>query len=214
MRLLAARRRRAQGGFTFVELVMTIAITAVFSIALYGAFMATIEMGRGHESQATAQAEARNAMDLMARDIRQSISANAGLTAPVDTITPTQLVIYVDMSRDPAAKDPRPYRIRYRLDGTRLLRETAAPIGAAPPYTYPAYGPEDVLVQGVANGAAPVFTAVTREGVPMSSNVIPPASRDVAQIGLRILVANANGNDRNRPTELTTDVALRNAISL
>lgn len=208
------RRRRGQAGFTFVELLMTIAITASFSLALYGAFIATVEMSRGHESQARAQADGRTTLDRFSRDVRQAVSADAGLTVPIESLGPAQIVMYVDSTRDASAYDPRPFRVRYRVDGDRLLREQATPIGATAPYTYGAYGPEEVLLEGLVNGAVPVFTAVTTQGVAMPATVNPPFSRDIAQVGIRIRVAGANGNDLSQPTELTTDVALRNVITL
>ena len=208
------RRADAQGGFTFVELLMTIAITSLFSVALYGAWLATLEMSRGHESQATAQAEGRTALDRVGRDIRQAVSADAGLTTPVESLQPNELVIYVDSRRDASQVEPRPYRVRYRLLGGSLVREQAAPVGAAPPFTYGAYAPEEVLVGNVVNGGAPVFTALTEQGISMGASVYPPFSRDIAQVSVRLRIDNANGNDRSQPTELATDVALRNAVTL
>ena len=214
-----ARRARAlraagQGGFTFVELLMTIAVTSLFSVALYGAWLATLEMSRGHESQATAQAEGRTALDRVSRDIRQAVSADAGLTTPVESLQPTQLVMYVDSRRDASQVEPRPFRVRYRIVGGSLVREQATPVGASPPFTYGSYSPEEVLVQDVANGGVPIFSALTEQGTPMGSSVFPPFSRDIAQVSVRLRVANTNGNDQTQPTELRTDVALRNVITL
>lgn len=213
-RRASTRRASAQGGFTFVELLMTIAVTAMFSVALYGGWLATVEMSRGHESQATAQAEGRTALDRVTRDVRQAVSADAGLTTPIESLRSNELILYVDSRRDASQVEPRPYRVRYRLLGTSLVREQSAPIGASPPFTYAAYAPEEVLVQDVANGGLPIFTALTEQGVAMGTSVYPPFSRDIAQVSVRLRIANTNGNDQTQPTELRTDVALRNVITL
>jgi hypothetical protein len=153
-------------------------------------------------------------MDRLAREVRQSVSADNGLTTPVNRVAPSELVLHVDPDRDPTELDPRPHRVRYRVVGGELVRERALPIGTAPPYSYGAYGAREVLVEGIENGAAPMFAGFTIQGAALPATVNPPATRDVAQVRIRLFVASRNGQDTSNPTEFTTDAALRNVIDL
>ncbi len=207
------RPRAASSGFTLVELLLGIALASLFAVALYGFFFAGLDSTRGHQTQAAAQSSARTALDRLAREIRQAVSPDDGLTPPVLALSPTSLELYVDPARATGATSPRPHRVRYRVSGSRLVRERALPVGAAPPYSYGAYGAAEVLVEGLAGGAAPLFRATTPEGVARSASVSGPQARDIAQVSVRLMVAQRTGS---APTtlELHTDVALRNAIRL
>ena len=208
-----ARRRAAQAGFTFVELIMGIVLAAIFAGALYGFFFAGLDAARSHESQARAQAAARTALERFSRDVRQAISPDDGLTPPVASVSAAAVEVYVDGRRDLGSTSPRPQRVRYALAGAQLIRERSLPAGAAPPFTYGPYGAREVLVDGVTNGAVPVFRAMTREGVALPASVSGPQARDVASVSIRLRVAQKTGVARTT-LELATDVALRNAVRL
>jgi len=203
----------AREGFTLVELLLGIALASIFAAALYGFFFAGLDSARSHQTQAIAQSSARTAIDRVVRDARQAISPDDGLTPPVLGLTATSLELFADPARATGATTPRPQKVRYRVTGSQLVRERATPVGATPPFAYGAYGAREVLVEGVANGAVPVFRAVTAEGVPMPASVSGPQARDIAQISVRLRVAQRTGNAATT-LELHTDVALRNAIRI
>jgi prepilin-type N-terminal cleavage/methylation domain-containing protein len=205
--------RPAREGFTLVELLLGIALASIFAAALYGFFFAGLDSARSHQTQALAQASARTAMDRLVREARQAVSPDDGLTAPVLAVTTTSLEMFVDPARATGATTPRPQKVRYRVAGSQLVRERAMPVGAVPPFAYGAYGAQEVLVDGLANGAVPVFRAATPEGVAMSTSVSGPQARDIAQISVRLIVAQKTGNAATT-LELHTDVALRNAIRI
>jgi prepilin-type N-terminal cleavage/methylation domain-containing protein len=208
-----ANSRPGREGFTLVELLLGIALASIFAAALYGFFFAGLDSARSHQTQAIAQSSARTAIDRAVREARQAVSPDDGLTPPVVAMTPTSLEMFVDPARATGATTPRPQKVRYRVTGTQLVRERALPVGATPPFAYGAYGAREVLVEGLTNGAVPVFRAVTAEGVPMSASVSGPQARDIAQISVRLRVAQRTGNAATT-LELHTDVALRNAIRI
>jgi prepilin-type N-terminal cleavage/methylation domain-containing protein len=206
-------RRGARGGFTLVELLLGVALASIFAVGLYGFFFAGLDSARSHQTQAIAQSSARTALDRLAREARQAVSPDDGLTPPILAMAAGSLEMYVDPARGAGATTPRPHKVRYRVSGSRLVREYATPVGATPPFSYGAYGPGEVLIEGLTNGAAPVFRAVTAEGVQMAATVTGPQARDIAQISIRLLVAQRTGNAATT-LELQTDVALRNAIRI
>lgn len=204
-----AGRRHAQGGFTLVELLIGLVLGAIFALALYGFFDTSLTSAGTQRDQATAQADGRRAMDVMTRDIRQAVSPDAGVTPPIVALTPTTLVLYVDESRAPGNAATKPWRVRYQIVNGALTRETDDPVGSAPPYVYGGYGPAETLVPNVRNGAAAMFTATDADGAALAASLTPPATADVAGVGIRLVIGYRTGY-ANSTLELTTDVAPRN----
>lgn len=212
-RLLAARRGPATAGFTLVELLVGLVLAMIFAIALFGFFFAGMDRVRTHESQARAQMEGRTALDRLVRETRQAISPDDGLTPPIIAISPTTLEMYVDPSRAAASIKPRPEKVRYAIVGGQLVRESSSPVGASPPYAYGPYARREVLIERLQNGAVPAFRASTTEGYVLPTIPAPTQLRDIAQISIRLILSQKTGN-ADTTLELTTDVALRNAVRL
>ena len=217
LRCLARRRRASerggQAGFTLIELLMGIVLASIFSIALYGFFFAGLDAFRTHESQARAQSTGRITLGYVERDIRQSISPDDALTAPVVALCPTNLEIYVDPQRSATVTKPRPQRVRYAIVSNQFIRETSDPIGSTPPYTYGPYIHRVVLIDAVQNGAIPAFAAVTNKGAALPACPGANQLRDIAQVSVRLLASQKTGNSATS-MELRSDVALRNANRL
>jgi len=192
---------------------MAVILASIFSAALYGFFFAGVDAARTHESQARAQATGRETLDRLARDVRQAISPDDGTTAPMLAVTPTSIEMYVDSRRAAAATKPVPQKVRYRVSGAQLVRERALVLTTVPTVTYGAYGGTEVMVEDVRNGATPIFTTSTFEGVALPTTVAGPSARDIAQVSVRLLIGQKTGNS-NTTLELRTDVALRNAIRI
>jgi Tfp pilus assembly protein PilW len=192
-----------------VELLLGIVLASIFGIALYAFFFSGLTSAQTHQNQAIAQAEGRRAMDRLTRELRQAVSPDAGLTPPITTISPTQIVFHVDNDRTASTATPRPQRVRYRITGGQLIRESAAPIGTAPPYTYGAYVQPDVLVSNVQNGAVPLVTGFRPNGTALPASAAPPVTSEAAEVTIRLIVGYRTGS-ANSTLELTTDVAPRN----
>jgi type II secretory pathway pseudopilin PulG len=212
-RLLASRRGPASSGFTLVELLVGLVLAMIFALALFGFFFAGMDRVRTHESQARAQMDGRTALDRLVRETRQAISPDDGLTPPVISLTATTLEMYVDPSRSATSLTPRPEKVRYSIVGNQLIRESSSPVGASPPYAYGPYARREVLIPALANGAVAAFRATTNEGYLLPATPAPTQLRDIAQISVRLMVAQKTGNAATT-LELTTDVALRNAVRL
>lgn len=212
---MSARRRRARraAGFTLVELMMAIVLGSIFAVALYGFFFAGLDHARSQQTQALAQSTGRTAIDRMAADIRQAISPDGGLNPPVISVSPTALQIYVDGNRSASATTPRPQKVKYELLNGQLVRTTADPTNATPPWVYGAWNPPEVLVANVVNGSAAMFSSVTEKGAALPATPLSTQMRDVAQISIRLLIGQTTGANATT-LELTTDVALRNATHL
>lgn len=209
----AAPVRRAQHGFTLVELLMGVILASLFAVALYGFFFAGVDRVRSQEGQARAQMEGRTALDRLVRDARQAISPDDGLTAPMIAFSPTSVEMYVDPSRSHSALVPRPERVRYRIQSDQLIRETAIPVGVTPPFSYGSYGRREVLIERLQNGSTPAFRALTNEGALLPPTPAPTQLRDIAQITIRLILSQTTGNAAST-LELNTDVSLRNAVRL
>jgi hypothetical protein len=121
------------------------------------------------------------------------------------------VILYSDPDRDPADLTPRPYRIRYSVVGGELLRESAAPVGSVPPYSYGSYGTPETLVDGLQNGSTPVFRAFTEQGLQLATPVAQP--RDIKSVRFALVVGQKTG-EKATTTELSADVTLRNAVRL
>lgn len=206
-------RRESQAGFTLIELLMGIILSSVFAVALFSFFFSGVDSVRTHESQARAQTSGRSAIDRFAREARQAISPDDGLTAPIVSLCPTALEMFVDPSRSTAATTPRPYKVRYAVVANQLIRESAAPVGVTAPFSYGAYRGREVLVEDVANGAVAAFVASTYGGDAMAACPSAIELRDIAQISVALVVGHKIGNS-NSTLELKTDVALRNAVRI
>jgi hypothetical protein len=144
-------------------------------------------------------------------DVRQSVSPDGGVMAPVIALSPTSLEIYVDPSRATSATTPRPQKVRYSIVANQLVREAADPVGAAAPFSYGAYGSSEVLIESLSNGATAAFTAAMADGTALPATPTATQILEIAQVSIRLLVSQKTGN-KATTLELNTDVALRNAI--
>lgn len=188
---------------------MAIAISTGFAVGLYAFFFAGLDAGNTHQSQARAQGSLRATMELFTRDVRQAISPDDGINGGIMSLSATSIVMHVDPNRDPAATFPKPLRVTYQLMGSQLVRRTQQPIGAAPPYSYSAFSPPEVLVDPVQNGVKPIFQAFTEQNVNLGSPV--SQTRDIKTIRITVIAGQKTGNSPTT-TELTTDVTLRNTL--
>ncbi|MFN8122448.1 MAG: type II secretion system protein [Thermoleophilia bacterium] len=202
------RRRSRNAGFTLPELLIGIVLMAIFGLALLGFYTSSLNQATTHESQAKTQADGRTALDRLESEIRQSISPDAGITPPIASLTATSIVFYYDGTRDPTDLSTFPQRVRYQVVSGQLLRDVANPVGAAPPYTWTGYGPQEVLATGVQT-AVPLFAAEDDSGAALAASLTAPATASIALVHMRLVLAYRTGQS-NSTLELSTDVAPRN----
>jgi len=201
-------RRDRSAGFTLPELLIGIILMAIFGLALLGFYTSSLNQATTHENQARSQADGRTALDRLEGEIRQSISPDAGATPPIASLSPTSIVFYYDGTRDPTDLSTFPQRVRYQISGGQLLRDVANPVGAAPPYTWTAYGPQEVIATGVQT-AAPLFAAEDDAGAALAATLNSPATGAISLVHMRLVLAYRTGQS-NSTLELSTDVVPRN----
>ena len=195
---MTVRLRRSyaarQAGFTLVELLVAMVLVGVVAAAVYASFISGVEASSSRDTQARAQNNARAALEEFTRDVRQAVSPD-GLAAPVAAApTATSIELWVDNRRSLTATTATPVRVRYRLSGTNLVRQTLS--GST-------WSAEDVLAPAVVNGSTALFTAVDVNG---TATAIPGA---VATISLRLILGDRSGRS-STTTELQGDATLRN----
>ncbi|MDP3771506.1 MAG: type II secretion system protein [bacterium] len=154
---LAACGLRLAAGFTLVEVLTVLAVTAAV-LALLVAI--SVSMGRSFRvatAQRDATITAERALDRLVGDVRAArIGADGG--HPLRTADDQELVITSDVDDDGDAE-----WVRYTLvdatspDGGRLERSVIEASGAPPRYDL-ANIVTDVLARGIRNESQPIFT--------------------------------------------------------
>lgn len=193
---MSGRVRERQSGYTLIELLLGMLLAGILATAVYAFFVAGLEASSGRDSQSRAQNNARLAIEVFTRDVRQAVSPD-GIVAPVASApTSTRVELWVDTNRTAGAITPIPKRVRYMLSGNRLVRQVL---------TAGVWSPESVLAEPVANGSTPLFSAMDTGG---DATTVPGA---IATISLRLILADRSGRAATN-TELIADATLRNRI--
>lgn len=187
---------RHEGGFTLVELLVSMSILVIGVTVAWSALMTTTVKTAGRAQElATLQTEVRSTVDRLAADLRQAACNDT--VPPVTTATGTQLTFY---SPDRAS----PYHLRqvaYQLSGGELDRAFATSTNTnGPPWTIPALGSWAKQVGSIVNST--VFTYEDANGNPTSN----PAS--VASVNVALTVAARPGLGGASST-YQTSIALR-----
>jgi hypothetical protein len=125
-----------QGGATLIEQLVSLGLGALMMTGLFGYFRAELFQLRSLETKAATMEDARGAIDIMVRDLKNAGSWGTG-TAPVETgalddpsgdgdnvcnrvyaATPTLLHVQMDLNGDGDCVDVEPREnIRYELGG-------------------------------------------------------------------------------------------------
>ena len=138
-RVVARRVRSNQAGFSLVELLIASSIL----IVVLGATLSVLVVAERQQPRITKHGErvqdARNALERMTRDLRQSYSVTAESSASIDVLT------YRRTSPNQPAQQ---WRVVYDCTGGDCLRQEGAPTGAL--------GAAVTLFTGVTN--ADIFT--------------------------------------------------------
>lgn len=202
------RRRPRNAGFTLPELLIGIVLMGIFGLTLLAFYSTSLNSATTNENQSKSQADGRAALSRLSGELRQAISPDAGTTPPIQSLSTTSVVFYFDGTRDPNDITPFPQRVRYQVVGGQLLRDAANPVGAAPPYTWTAYGPQEVVATDVQT-TNPLFAASDINGNALGATLASPATASVSQVRIRLTLGYRTGQS-NSTLELTTDVVPRN----
>lgn len=111
-------------GFTQLEIVVVVAITAVILLAA-GRFL--VEMFRGYRAinqTLTSNEQARRAVTNFVNELRTSSTSDTG-TYAIATATPTAITFYSNIDKDSLKE-----RLRYYVSGNSLIRGVTKPSGS------------------------------------------------------------------------------------
>lgn len=189
--------RRGEDGFTVVELAITMMISMIVMVALFGVLDSQMRAERRVNNYADNQEELRLAIVAMQRDIRSSEPLKA-LATSAEYALRIDLNIYDDIVNT----SPDPVRWRVDTNTQELLREVVASDGSAT-ITH--------RVRGVANNYGNPLFRFFKGNQEEYFATDPPA--DIAQCTIRIkirLVAAPNAGPA--PAVLTSDAQLRNRL--
>jgi prepilin-type N-terminal cleavage/methylation domain-containing protein len=200
------RRLRDTRGFTLIEVLLA----ATLMLVILGAALTTLERSvtiNKKNQQLTDDTEAaRNAIDLLARDIRDATAyqTTANTTASSVLVAGTQDFAFKTVDPKAAASAGNTYRVRtvrycYAATSKRLVRQVKADVNT-PPAQCPAAGgwTTNSTIPNVVNGTRPMFT-------------YDSANKDLVTRATVSLYVDSTPNKAPVETPLISGVFLRNA---
>jgi prepilin-type N-terminal cleavage/methylation domain-containing protein len=112
-----SRARRADDGFTMVEVLVATSILGIVLALVFSALNGGVRQAADAQSRAQIEADVRTTTDAFVRDLRQAYTGDPSLSR-IDTMTATTITFY-----SPDRSTPFHLRkITYRLNGTDLQR--------------------------------------------------------------------------------------------
>jgi prepilin-type N-terminal cleavage/methylation domain-containing protein len=198
-----ARAPAGEGGFSLLELLITLAILPIVLAAAYLVFITLSGNYSSVSAQSEATSEAQRALDIMVREMRQAreiVIDDNGNTAALATATPTYCSFYADMDRDGV-----PERITYYVDGTDLYRKMEEPAASVYPYGF-VNGPAQRVVN-LTTTSQVVFTYYY-DGSPDTPAASPVTPAQVSAIGIRLSASRPSQNGQIA-VDFTTRVKIR-----
>jgi type II secretory pathway pseudopilin PulG len=212
-----ARRPRGEGGFTLVELVAVVGITAIFGIAITQSLQSFTSTTTSTQNKTFALADIRGAVENIARDLR---AAN-----PIEAITSTlpvsqydnriSFTVWCGTVGDNGCTSANARRVVYQLTGNTLVqtvgtrtRNLLEPDPGMPTLAA-ALRPGAVIN----TAAQPVFTYYTKSGTQLSTTGGTPATtfRNCTKTVKIHLVVMADPRRADTAINLVTHVDLRNS---
>ena len=194
-----ADRLRAEGGFTLIEMLTSIAVLG-FLFAMFSTVMSSsVRHGGDIQERAVLQTEVRAAVDTLVADLRQSTIAGDTTLARVSTATATQLTF---LSPD-RATPMRLRRISYQVSGGQLQRALSTSTNTAAPWTLPALSAWAPVARSIVTTGTPVFAYYDANGAATT------VAANVRTVRIRVSVAPYSSTDRLLTYD--TRVALRPA---
>jgi hypothetical protein len=195
-----------------VELIVVMLVTAIILGAVLAAFGSMSGMFHSEGVRIQNQDDARNAVNQVARYIRMATSSADNLTTQTNAIaaaSPQDLVFYCDVDGDETAE-----KVRYYLNGTTLMMQTAEPVwivGTSPHWEYQGYQTAGEVIQdAVRNGSAAIFkyyrytSGVLQQFTPSSAS----DRQDVVTVAISLTV-NERPDLAKGAVVLATDVQIR-----
>jgi len=205
--------REASGGFTIMELLIGIVVGTIFMFAIYGFYDSSLSSSTTDQNLSMAQSQSRDAINEISAQLREAVSPDSGITPPVISLTPTQIEFYADMSQNPTELVPKPTEFLYQVSGGALIRETAQPVGASPPYSYTGFSSAETLIPSVANSSSsPLFSAINGNGSALPATMSAPTTTGIELVHINLLTNYMIGSSA-QVFSLNSDVVPQNPTS-
>ena len=138
-------------GFTLIEIVITTSIISLIVVGIYN-FIQQSNLTQTYVSeQSSAIAEARDGIDLFAKELREASDADTG-AYPIELATENEIIFYSDVDADALTE-----RIHYYLDSSQLKKGVIEPSGY--PIAYSGEEQESIISSYIINDiSSPIFT--------------------------------------------------------
>lgn len=155
---------RRSGGFTLIELMVTIMVVGLVAAGILAVYTSSAKTFADQDNRIKSQDSGRAAMDAVSEYIREGTSSASNLTSVSDAIAyaqPQELVMYANVDTDNTTE-----KVRFYVSGSSLMLQKADPILTTNPPSYPTtYATNGTLVlTGLTNGATPIFTYFAYNG--------------------------------------------------
>lgn len=193
---------KKQSGQTAVEVVITIAIIAIISGAIYGFARILLKSQSRSFGEIIAGNEAKKAMFSMSDNLRDMIQSATG-GYPIQTASNQSITFFTNIDQDTNIE-----RVRYFLSGTDLRMGTIEPQGT--PLIYPA-GQEQIktIARYIRNGANPIFYYYDKNYTGTEAAIDPNNIGEIRIIKI-MLTIDTKPTENPPATNIETEVQLRN----
>lgn len=188
-------------GFTLVEIITTLFITGVLSVALSALFVWGMRLWGASDEQARAIEQIRKGYEQTVKEIREMQTASNG-AYPIERADAVELIFYVNTDAD----DERE-RVRLTLLNETLQKGVIQPVGT--PATYPP-GTETVttIAKYVRNTA--VFSYYDQSYTGSQNPLSSPVNANLVRLVRISLSIDANPQTPPGAFDLSTNITLRN----
>jgi prepilin-type N-terminal cleavage/methylation domain-containing protein len=192
------KRTQAQKGFSFMEVVVVIAIFTVILGALVSSITFFYKSNRHAIEQTFAIGSARRGIELMVRDLREATYSDEG-SYPVISITDNSVTFYSDVDTDSNIE-----KVRYFLDSGDLKKGVIHASGD--PLAYTGTEAISIISDNVQNEIenTPIFLYYDTNGDAVTNTA---STTDVAFVKVNLII-NTN------PTQSPNDFTLRSSATL
>ncbi|MBP6855293.1 MAG: prepilin-type N-terminal cleavage/methylation domain-containing protein [Candidatus Pacebacteria bacterium] len=192
-----------QKGFTFIEILVTVAVVGLIILVSSSLNKDVIVFSRIFQSGLNAADEARKILRPMANEIRSASPSSAG-AYPIESATATSFIFFSDIDSD-GDKD----RVRYYLSGTTLKKGVINPSGNPAVYSSMSEVNTDI-VHNIQNGATPIFLYYDAYYDGTTNPLPDPVSISSIRLIKINFIIDSDLNKLPSATTISTQVSFRN----
>ncbi len=197
------RRAKLHSGFSIIELLITVFVFTMLSMAVYTLFHSISSSNRVLSASITAQDEARKVLKPLVGEVRDATTSSTG-TYAIHAASNTEFSFYSNVDSDTLVE-----RVRYFLSGTTLKKGVIKPSGAPLSYNTASETVTDVI-HHMANGVTPIFTYYDENYTGTQAALSTPVLISSVRLVKIYVIIDPLGASSPSPTIMTTQVQLRN----